>query len=121
MNFSLKKPCKNCPFLKEEHQPKNSGWLGRERAKGIYASMVIQDYSFPCHKTTTPDEDEMESKVTETTQHCAGALILLDKENHANQMSRIAMRLGMYDPQLLEDRENVVDTGIEFIDVHTRK
>lgn len=118
MDFSLKKPCKNCPFLKASAQPKNKGWLGRERAKEVYDSMAVDDHSFPCHKTTETDDDGFESVTTRQSQHCAGALILQEKEGFANQLTRIAGRLGLYNPDNLQNRDDVVDSGDEFIAMH---
>lgn len=121
MRPSLKKPCKNCPFLKAEVQPKNKGWLGRGRAKEIYDSMAVEDQDFPCHKTTKTDDDGFESITTEQTQMCAGALILQQKEGFATQMVRIAGRLDMFNPDELIGRDLVVDSEEEFLDLHSNK
>jgi len=55
---------------------------------------------FGCHKACEITEDEdggEEFTPTETTPHCAGALIYLEKRNRSHQMMRICERLGMYD------------------------
>ncbi len=82
--------------------------------------MANDDQSFPCHKTTVPDDQAMDMMTTEKTQHCAGALALQEKEGFANQMTRIAGRLGIYSPNDLEDTDKVVDSGEEFINLHSR-
>tara|TARA_B100001245_G_scaffold236257_1_gene226451 strand:- start:8368 stop:8736 length:369 start_codon:yes stop_codon:yes gene_type:complete len=120
MNFELKKPCKNCPFIKEEHRKENKGWLGKARAKEIFDSMAIHDYSFPCHKTTKPDSEELDMQLSSTSQHCAGALALQEKLGFANQMTRIAGRLGIYNPKELIDTDKIVDSEEEFVELHTR-
>jgi len=59
---------------------------------------------FPCHLTTDwRDDDDGEGAYIPTGEeiHCAGALILMEKEGRANQMMRIAERLGMYDHEQL--------------------
>jgi len=39
---------------------------------------------------------------TEESQHCAGALILMEKMKRPSQMMRIVERLGMYDATKLQ-------------------
>ena len=46
-HFRLKKPCANCPFLKEGAIP-----LSRGRLEGIISTLIEDDHStFQCHKT----------------------------------------------------------------------
>lgn len=48
--LSLKKPCANCPFLKE-----NGIAIGEERLAEIKQSLLDDDMTpFQCHKTTHP-------------------------------------------------------------------
>ena len=45
-HFRLKKPCANCPFLKEGAIP-----LSRGRLEGIISTLIEDDQStFQCHK-----------------------------------------------------------------------
>ena len=106
MKFTLKKPCKNCPFSVDSLE----GWLGAERADDIARNITDGDGVFTCHKTGKSKDDE--------PQHCAGALILLEKLERPNQLMRIAERMGEYDHTRLHMDEDIFDTLEEFIDHH---
>lgn len=55
--FRLKRPCKNCPFLK-----KGAIELMPGRLEDIVEGLVKDDSSsFVCHKTLAPAEDDIES------------------------------------------------------------
>ena len=113
MNFDLKKPCKGCPFGTNKEAVRH---LGEDRAEGIIDSITRMQQSFPCHKTTIHDEDG-ELVHSKKEQHCAGALILLEKHNQPNQMMRISERLGGgYDRTKLEKDSPVFDEYDEFIE-----
>ena len=87
MEFNLKRPCANCPFRTDV-----TPYLNRARVMELKRELVIGDKTFTCHKTSHKlgaSEDQKE-------EHCAGALILLEKLNSPNQMMRIAGRLGYY-------------------------
>jgi hypothetical protein len=92
MNYDLTTPCKNCPFRSDVKPYIHAG-----RAEEILRS----DGCFPCHKTvdySSEDEDGFtRGKPTKKSQHCAGFLILLERDDTPNQMMRIAERLRLYD------------------------
>lgn len=122
MNFEMTKPCENCPFRTDCPEE----WLGEARATEILESLSVRDESFPCHKTTTlvdddNDEDGSQRINREDEQHCAGAMILLEKLDRPNQMMRIMGRLSGYDPKKLDMEQPVFDNGDEFIAHHTRR
>lgn len=96
MNFDLKTPCKDCPFRSDI-----SFALRPERAREITASL-LRGESFPCHKTTKFDDDGEPVLNNKKEQHCAGALIFLERQERPNQMMRIAERLGGYDMRKLD-------------------
>jgi hypothetical protein len=115
MNFDMKAPCNNCPFRHDV-----PGFLRQERAEEIAASL-LSDQSFPCHKTTEDDEDEDGESfryATPDSQHCAGAAIMLMHMGEPNQMMRIAMRMGWFDPNKLDMCAPVFQDDGEFIDHH---
>ena len=101
--FALKKPCANCPFLKE-----GAIELCEGRLEGIIQDISEDDYSgFMCHKTVhskvggewTEDEDG------ETTYHasgresqCVGALVYLEKIGRPNVRMRLGQAFGAYNP-----------------------
>ena len=90
----MTKPCANCPF-RNDIKP----YLRSDRVREIERSLVRAE--FPCHKTTDHD-DSGDQVPTGHETHCAGALILMEKEGRSSQMMRIAERLGMYDPSKLD-------------------
>ena len=96
MKLDLKTPCKDCPFIKGSS---TNTTLAKGRLQGIKDDLR-KDMSFTCHKTLEKPSNEQ--------QHCAGALIFLEKENRPNQIMRIAERLGMYDHTKLK-----IDVDIE--------
>lgn len=115
MNFDLVKPCAKCPFRTDCLK----GWLGESRAAEITDSIVNQQQYFPCHETTRFDYDGNSTNVA-SEQHCAGAMILLEKINMPNQMMRIAERLRMYDRTRLDMEAPVFSTPGQFVRHHKK-
>jgi hypothetical protein len=112
--YDLKKPCDNCPFLK-----KGGVRLTQGRVQEIADAMLNWNGStFACHKTTIDVEGDEggERAVTGKSRHCAGALIFAEKNDNANQMMRIAERLGMYKPQELMADQAVVALVFDDVD-----
>lgn len=115
MKFDLKKPCgKMCPF----HVQCLKGWLGEDRATEIAEALEHQDQTFACHKTTEVD-DEGDSYTTSNSQHCAGAMIMLERMENTNQLMRIAERVGSYDRHKLDMESPVFDNTELFINHHS--
>lgn len=119
MKFDLKSPCSNCPFRKDTLK----GWLSSPRAKEIWDSVAFQDGLFPCHKTTQTIEtdDESENIATENSQHCAGALILLEKENATRNNFLLRIAFGISKSLKLDELKNqelVFDSAEDFIIHH---
>jgi hypothetical protein len=104
--YSLTSPCPNCPF-RNDIPP----FLTRSRVREIQTSLIQSE--FPCHKTTDFD-DEGEPRTSGREQHCAGALILLEKIGRPSQMMRISERLGMYDHSKLKMDAPVFDSFREM-------
>jgi hypothetical protein len=61
-------------------------------------------------------EEEEGPKETEKSQHCAGALILLEKLEQPTNSMRVAERLGMYDRRELDMDAPVFDSWEEMED-----
>lgn len=108
----MKKPCPHCPFRTDCLK----GWLGAARAEEIAESITDRQQTFPCHETCSHEDGE--HIPTDEEQHCAGAMILLEKINRPNQMMRIAERLRMYDHTKLDMTAPVFDDVEDFIDHH---
>ena len=86
----MTKPCKDCPFRLGSS---TNTTLAEGRIEGIVDDLR-NEYTFTCHKTL--DKPKMEQ------EHCAGALIFLEREDRPNQMMRIAERIGIYDRRNLD-------------------
>lgn len=121
MKFTLVRPCPRCPFRKGCLP----GWLGERRSSEIAQSVLTEGATFACHETTTfVDGDEgSEHAPTGEEQHCVGAILLVEKEDAANQMLQIAERLGLRDPDIIDPgaAELVFDSEGDFISHHTEE
>lgn len=117
MKFDLTHPCGSCPFRSDRR-----GFLHEERAEEIIAALYDRDGTFPCHKTLDYEQEDEEFGYpppdTARTQHCAGAMILMERSNHANQLIRIAERLHLYDRRKLDMTAPVFQDPEEFIQHH---
>lgn len=94
MHYKLTTPCPDCPFL-----------AANAAAYGIDRLEEFASGEFPCHKTAElveVDDGAAQYHATRSSQHCAGALIYLEKQQRPHQMMRIAERLGMYDARQLD-------------------
>lgn len=75
MSEYMKKPCQHCPF-RTDVKP----FLHPERAYEIAGVSRNIYSSFPCHKTTTHDDDgELEDR--EAEKECAGMLTMRARES----------------------------------------
>ena len=115
MKFDLKKPCADCPFRSDI-----AGYLTEGRAEEIVEIISERDGTFSCHKTNTYDEESGEMVETAKSQHCAGALIFLEKHDNPSQLMRIAERLGLYDRRKLDMSAPVFDEADDFIGAQPR-
>lgn len=107
MRYDMTTPCAKCPFRTDI-----PGYLSRARVRSLERDLVQGQASFTCHQTTVPmDDDEGdEMKDGPNAQHCAGAMILLERLEKPNQMMRIAERLRMYDFTKLDMKAPVFKT-----------
>lgn len=114
MRFTMTDPCPRCPF-RTDIPP----FLTRGRAQEIASSMIRHDQTFQCHQTIDYSEcgEDGDGMIEHTAnaQHCAGALIVLERMKLPNQMMRIAERIGSYDRRKLNRRAPVFKTMAEFI------
>jgi hypothetical protein len=98
--YKLRRPCENCPFRTDV-----PGYLRRERAQEI-AEALANGSEFACHQTTVSDEevggDGSERVATPDSAFCAGALITMERSGQANQIMRVAERLGLYEHEKLD-------------------
>lgn len=101
--FALKKPCANCPFLKQGGIELRAG-----RLQGIIDNLIEDDHStFQCHKTVHSKrggewDGEGVYQASGKESMCAGALIYLEKARRPTVAMRIGRALGIYDPAVFE-------------------
>lgn len=116
--YSLKKPCANCPFLRDESKAIS---LHPERVPGIISSLISGEASsFSCHKTTNGHWEEAEDSDDDTyvpggkELQCAGSLIALEKMGIKTDLMQLAERVGMYEPDLFKPyRDTVKDFNVD--------
>lgn len=112
MNFNLKKPCDNCPFLK-----KGGIRLTEDRVREIAGNSLSSDGgTFFCHKTTGDEQDDDTYVPYGKEAHCAGSLILSEVNGVATQAMRLGERLGLYDPKKLMQNKKVVASVFSSLD-----
>lgn len=110
--YGIIRPCARCPFRTDV-----DGYLAPERAHEI-ATNLLDGCEFHCHQTTEYDEKSDEMISGEGARFCGGALIMLERMGAPNQMMRIAERLGIYDPERLDDGTPVAWSVDEFVEHH---
>jgi hypothetical protein len=111
--FRVKKPCGNCPFLKE-----GAIELAPGRLQGIVEHLTSDDEnSFWCHETVHNDriggefDDETgEYRSSGGEAYCAGAAIYLQKQQMSSKWMRIAFGLRILNlQQICEQADLVID------------
>jgi hypothetical protein len=114
--YKLRRPCEGCPFRTDV-----PGYLRRERAQEI-AEDLANGSEFACHKTTVSDEefggDGSERVATQDSAFCAGALITMERSGQANQIMRVAERLGLYEHEKLDMYAPVHESLFAFVQHH---
>jgi hypothetical protein len=105
LRYDLTKPCDNCPFRIDV-----APYLTRRRVRDLEQDLVGRQATFTCHKTTVPMDDGDSMVDGPNAQHCAGAMILLERLDQPNQMMRIAERIGYYDRTKLDMKAPVFKT-----------
>lgn len=115
MHFNMVRPCPQCPFRHDI-----PGYLTEDRVWEI-TDAILSGATFTCHKTTVCDEDEdgeCEMVDGPNAEHCAGALIFLEKNEAPNQMMRWMERIGCYDRRKLDMASPVFDDADEMANHH---
>jgi hypothetical protein len=112
LRYDLKKPCKDCPFLKTTRFH-----------EGIYNSLPelvsAADRGLMCHTChkTDPDSDSKEgTSYTGPLQHCAGLLVMMSKDEEMvckPQLSAWASK--KWNPDKMDKKALVWDNLVEMI------
>ncbi len=127
MRYDLRRPCANCPF-RSDIKP----FLTPDRVLDLQAEIESAGKTFICHKTVDYDcvSDEGDYAGSGSDQHCAGALILLEKEFNGrsngpgcmvNQMARLANRFGSFNPYELDIEAPVYESFEAMYDAHCKE
>lgn len=102
--FNLKKPCENCPFLKDGRMLES---LHPERMQDIIYTLH-EDRPFHCHKTIDYGKEDKMGQVDDAL-YCAGSLVYLSKFGRYNLPMRMGIALQLFKPELLTGHEQVID------------
>lgn len=108
MKMTLVRPCPKCPF-RTDIKP----YLRKGAIDEFKHNMLRRDHTFTCHETQVGPNGEYCDNLP-GKQHCAGALILLEKLQKPNQYMRIMERLGFYDRKKLDMKAPVFDSFEEM-------
>jgi hypothetical protein len=101
MRYDLTTPCSSCPFRTD--RPFH---LRPERGESI-AKSILGNTPFACHKTIDYDNDGGHT-ASDREQHCAGALIILERQlSSPTLLLHLARRAGIYDPDKLDSNAPV--------------
>lgn len=115
MNFSLKRPCPDCPFVPGAFQG-----LRSKRRREIGEAVLHDDKTFTCHKTISggTDDETGEYIIGPKDQHCAGLLIVLKKSNKIwdNAMIRLAAMFTLFNPDDLDMNAETYNSVEEFME-----
>jgi hypothetical protein len=103
--FYLKSPCLHCPFRAD----KTRCVLRAQRAKAI-AKSLLSGEMFPCHETVNHSRRNRKKE-----KHCAGALIILEREKKPNEFMQVFARLGYYATDKMKLTTPVFKTMAEFV------
>lgn len=104
----MMRACAHCPFRKDVKP-----FLHPERAEEIAYNASSRYGSFPCHKTTVPDDDSGsgEMLVTEESKECAGHLTMQFYENDRT----------FYDDDGFKPDDRCYESPYEMIDAYTEE
>jgi hypothetical protein len=94
MNFKCVSPCPECPFRNDI-----AAYLTKGRVGLMERELLHERKSFSCHKTVDYSRSS-EGRETKKSQHCAGAMILMEKmrkagSSHGTTAYELAHRLAL--------------------------
>lgn len=110
MDFKLRRPCPHCPF-RRDIEP----FLSAERAEEI--ADALEHHTFACHETVhkAQPRDARGRFLPTETSHCAGVLIIMQRENRFGDLQQIAARLGLLELATLDMKAPTFNTLEEFV------
>ncbi len=111
----LKHPCSDCPFRSDK-----PFYLEEQRKREIVKDLEF-GLSFLCHKTINYGEDSGWNEewdrydASGEEKHCAGAMIILQKQGIPNTLMQVGSRLQLIDLNELDLESPVFGTLEEFV------
>lgn len=110
--FDMVRPCGDCPFRRD-----TPCQLEGDLPETVMEGLIFNGDGFMCHKTVAYDDPATYAggRPTANDQHCAGAMIFLEKVREPNKMMLRALARGTFDPERLDMAAPVVDTAREFL------
>ncbi len=116
MSDAKHRPCDSCPFRTDIPEV-----VTKPRAQEI-SDAIRGNAWFACHKTLDYSRGSG-GRHTRHSRFCTGALIVMEKEGvlDENQMARIEMRLGIFDPDKLDLEAPVPASLDEWIERHSAR
>jgi hypothetical protein len=97
MHFHLTRPCKDCPFRSDI-----AFYLHPARVVAILEAIFQDGETFTCHSAAYGRWHRGLYRPDRNDKHCAGALLLIHREDVSHRMTQIAELLGLYDPGKLD-------------------
>lgn len=117
MKFDLTRPCNNCPFRTDLTPYLRSRLVQEILGCGKVAWPATW---FACHKTVDYSDGGNKGRVHENTQHCAGVLIILQRDGRPNDAMQLAERFGYWDPKALDMSSPVYASAKSALAAHER-
>lgn len=107
--FDLKRPCVNCPFRRGQ------GSLFRLHPARL--AEIKAATSFQCHRTVDYAV-EGDPEPGDRPQQCAGIMAVLTREKRPNQIMQVAQRLGAFNPDDLDPKNDAYASWSEVCAAH---
>ncbi len=113
MRFDLRSPCDDCPF--RTNAPMHEGIIAELTSK--IDSLLDDGLVHSCHKTDPRADCEAHKRAPKGSpvQHCAGALIMMEKMGRRQIAAVFAEIKGIYDPKRLNMEAPVFSSPKEML------
>lgn len=94
MKFDLIRPCPRCPFRADIPPYLRPDFVVELRTS-------LERGTFACHETVDYGDDDG-GQIRATSQHCAGALLLNERDDRRSDVCQVLARLGHWHPERLD-------------------
>jgi len=111
LRFDLKKPCKDCPFLKTT--PHHEGVASD--LMSISTSIESENAAFTCHKTDPRSDSPTGQRHTGPVQHCAGFILMCEKGKTPQVPYLTAWCSRQFDLDKLDKSAPVYDSFMDMV------